>query len=78
MVLMALYKLAGNFADSIATNSSWTDNHIRKLWGNTSRTVKIYPPCDTQDLIDGNPLAATRKNHIVSIAQFRPEKNHAL
>ena len=72
-----LYKVAGVFTDAVATNSSWTDKHIRSLWGNRQSIVKIYPPCDTQDLIESNPLAASRQNHIVSIAQFRPEKNHA-
>lgn len=30
--LMVLYAWCGVFADQIATNSTWTDDHINKLW----------------------------------------------
>ncbi|EJC98471.1 glycosyltransferase family 4 protein [Fomitiporia mediterranea MF3/22] len=35
----------------------------------------VYPPCETQELVDF-PLEGRRKV-IVSVAQFRPEKDHA-
>ncbi|CAG8481617.1 220_t:CDS:10 [Racocetra persica] len=69
-----LYSLAGSFADIVMVNSSWTKDHIDKLWGVNSKIV--YPPCDTTALsklpLDG------RHRIIVSVAQFRPEKDHLL
>lgn len=76
-VLIQLYKLCGNFADWHATNSSWTDNHIKSMWGKC-RVTKIYPPCDTSDIMDKVSLETPRKNILVSFAQFRPEKQHDL
>ena len=37
--------------------------------------LTVYPPCETQELV-GFPLQG-REKVIVSIAQFRPEKDHA-
>ena len=77
-ILMFLYSMCGKFADVVATNSTWTDGHIRKLWGDSQKIMKIYPPCDTKDLMDNSPLdGPPRSNVVVSCAQFRPEKNHA-
>jgi len=50
-ILTIAYKLFGSFADQVATNSSWTDGHIRELWGDKKTTKLIYPPCDTNDII---------------------------
>jgi alpha-1,2-mannosyltransferase len=76
-VLIQLYKLCGNFADLHATNSSWTHNHITEMWG-TCTVTKIYPPCDTSDIMEKVSLDKPRKNILVSFAQFRPEKQHSL
>ena len=46
------------------------------MWGDSDKIVKIFPPCDTQDLVDSTSLTAKRVNAVMSIAQFRPEKNH--
>ena len=75
--LKLAYSCCGRFADAIATNSSWTDAHIRSLWAQDSKTTLIYPPCDTQDLVDNDPdFRAEREPALMSFAQFRPEKNH--
>uniref|UniRef100_A0A4W5KEZ6 ALG11 alpha-1,2-mannosyltransferase n=1 Tax=Hucho hucho TaxID=62062 RepID=A0A4W5KEZ6_9TELE len=68
-----------NNADYIS-NNPWTLNHILTLWRATNRTCLVYPPCDThaflQHLLDED---SDRKCHsIVSIGQFRPEKDHRL
>jgi alpha-1,2-mannosyltransferase len=68
------YGWAGSNARVVMTNSSWTDAHIRSLWRVPSRVV--YPPCDTSEL-SRMPLEP-RRNEILSVAQFRPEKDHAL
>eukprot|EP00814_Leptocylindrus_danicus_P022052 CAMPEP_0116046454 /NCGR_PEP_ID=MMETSP0321-20121206/28280_1 /TAXON_ID=163516 /ORGANISM="Leptocylindrus danicus var. danicus, Strain B650" /LENGTH=235 /DNA_ID=CAMNT_0003528095 /DNA_START=176 /DNA_END=883 /DNA_ORIENTATION=+ len=57
-------------------NSTWTNNHIRYLWRFAKKTDIVYPPCDTQSLED-LPLNG-REEVIISIGQFRPEKDHAL
>lgn len=50
-VLIILYTICGKFGDYHATNSSWTHSHITKMWGD-KRVTKIYPPCDTRDIMD--------------------------
>ncbi|KAJ1769270.1 asparagine-linked glycosylation protein [Coemansia sp. RSA 1813] len=71
-----LYAFAGSFASTIMTNSSWTHSHIVKLFGKPKMTRVVYPPCDTSALVDF--AIAPRQPVIVSLAQFRPEKNHVL
>ncbi|KAI9221349.1 GDP-Man:Man(3)GlcNAc(2)-PP-Dol alpha-1,2-mannosyltransferase [Blastocladiella britannica] len=72
-----LYGYCGRFADLIMVNSSWTRDHIVELWGIPSKTVLVYPPCDTKSFAS-LPLDQNRPRVAVSVAQFRPEKNHAL
>lgn len=65
-------------------NGSWTCNHIKKLWGNVPEVV--YPPCG-EILTDEQAekkiefarqcAAGNKQLSIVSIGQFRPEKNHS-
>eukprot|EP00949_MAST-11_sp_MAST-11-sp1_P003537 g3537.t1 len=68
------YRAVGQCAEVVMTNSSWTFNHISQLWG--AHAVTVYPPCDTRSLSQ-SPLQG-RKRIVVSLAQFRPEKNHML
>ena len=58
-LLIQLYKICGRFADYHATNSSWTHNHITNMWG-TCNVTKIYPPCDTTDIINRVSLKSPR------------------
>nr|CAG8530048.1 4876_t:CDS:10 [Entrophospora candida] len=69
-----LYSLSGSYADIVMVNSTWTKGHIDQLWGVNGNI--IYPPCDT-DSLSKLPLDG-RERIIVSIAQFRPEKDHEL
>jgi len=75
-VFAAVYGFVGSFADVVLVNSSWTQGHITSLWGLPRRTARLYPPCDTEAL-QILPLER-RESLIVSVAQFRPEKNHPL
>lgn len=73
------YTVAGSYATVVVTNSSWTQNHIQKIWwmGHDKTNIEIlYPPCATQDFHPDfeNP----RQPVVVCIAQFRPEKRHDL
>ena len=61
-------------------NSSWTLNHILSLWDCSDRTSIVYPPCDVQAFLD-IPLheeESSVEQNIVSVSQFRPEKDHPL
>ncbi|KAI9292568.1 UDP-Glycosyltransferase/glycogen phosphorylase [Neoconidiobolus thromboides FSU 785] len=69
-----LYSWCGSFSNLTMVNSSWTKGHIDSLWGIQSNI--LYPPCST---IEFNQLSLKDRNpNIISIAQFRPEKNQIL
>ena len=60
-------------------NSSWTLGHIKELW-NKEKILRIFPPCDIRGFLN---LPLHERNDettklILSIGQFRPEKNHLL
>lgn len=58
-------------------NSSWTQNHILQLWQIPSRTFRVYPPCEVSHL-KRLQHTDTDEINILSIGQFRPEKDHPL
>ena len=71
-----LYGFVGRRSDVVMVNSSWTHAHIRSLWG-PGRLFIVYPPCDTSSF-EQLPLKRSGSNfRIVSVGQFRPEKNHS-
>lgn len=73
------YGLAGKRSHFIMVNSSWTFRHIEELWKSpsTGKTFIVYPPCDVKELMK-IPLTDEQDKTVVSVAQFRPEKNHQL
>jgi len=73
-----LYGIAGRCSSSIMVNSSWTEGHILKLWKKPSSTHKVYPPCDISGFLDIPLKKQSEPKEVLSIAQFRPEKNHIL
>ena len=76
-VMFALtYGMVGSIANLVLVNSSWTFGHISFLWRFCGKIVVVFPPCDTKSFED-LPLSP-RENIIVSVGQFRPEKDHAL
>ena len=71
------YACVGSMCRLVMVNSSWTRGHIASLWrGASRRTHTVFPPCDTESL-KNLPLERSRPI-IVSIGQFRPEKDHIL
>jgi alpha-1,2-mannosyltransferase len=75
----ACYAMVGRRASVIMANSSWTAGHLRAIWGERG-IAKVFPPCNTTDF-QKIPLDLARRHasaHVVSIAQFRPEKAHRL
>lgn len=75
------YGMAGSCADVVMVNSSWTFGHISSLWKKNCVSI-VYPPCDTKTFIK-IPLERKHERNnailsVVSVGQFRPEKDHAL
>jgi alpha-1,2-mannosyltransferase len=69
-----LYGFVGRFADVAVTNSSWTNNHVEKIW--SRKAPIVFPPVNVA-VFASFPLE-NREPIIVSIGQFRPEKNHLM
>lgn len=77
----ALYSVAGRAADVRMVNSSWTRAHIARIWSHVpvDGLQTIFPPCDAALLASLKADGSKRSQGlIVSVGQFRPEKNHAL
>ena len=70
-----LYGFMGRRSDVVMVNSSWTHSHIRQLWAPRQLFI-VYPPCDTSSFEQLPLRRATQPFRIVSVGQFRPEKNH--
>jgi alpha-1,2-mannosyltransferase len=86
-----LYCKVGSTIDVVMTNSTWTQSHIKSLWGpyrnrrdsTTDHDIDIvFPPVAVEDLEDtiavDEESEKKRGPYIIYIAQFRPEKNHQL
>lgn len=77
----AAYGAAGRLADVVACNSTWTKGHICDIWEREDPII-VYPPCDTETLCCESVTEAAdedaTKTTALSLAQFRPEKNHQL
>lgn len=72
-----LYRCMGWFPHVVLTNSSWTQNHIQSLFWPRMCT-RLYAPCDVTRFAAASQPPRQRNNRIVSVGQFRPEKNHLL
>lgn len=84
-----MYSWAGGGIDVVMTNSSWTQAHIRSLWG-TNRAKRhqiadvevVFPPVAVEELeeaiVVNESSEKKRERVLLYIAQFRPEKNHSL
>lgn len=72
-----VYGFFGSMARLVMVNSSWTYGHVCFLWRGAARRARIvYPPCDVKSCEDLS--LDKREQVVVSIGQFRPEKDHAL
>ncbi|CAN8069187.1 unnamed protein product [Agarophyton chilense] len=68
-----LYGLTARFVDIKVANSSWTASHLRALW--KGKIHRIFPPCN---LDVETEIVDRERGLIVSVGQFRAEKNHQL
>ena len=73
LLFLTVYRFCGGFATKIVTNSRWTNERLRSAW-NRSDAVILYPPVK----IEKKKIHSARENAVVSLGQFRPEKNHAM
>lgn len=73
-----IYSLVGRCSETIMVNSSWTENHILELWDVPFKTHRVYPPCEVNHLKELAKEQNTEFYRIISVGQFRPEKNHPL
>lgn len=83
LMFAALYGCVGSLATLVMVNSSWTYNHIQRLWKYASlmdRIRIVYPPCNVTDLLKNEEKNNPRRREpaVLSIGQFRPEKDHEL
>lgn len=78
-LFMFWYKLVGRYVTISMTNSTWTFNHVNKIWSHFTSPLQskiVYPPCSSEKLATQEDIP--RKNQAVILAQFRPEKRHKL
>lgn len=61
----------------MVVNGSWTQAHINSFLSSSSQASIVYPPCDTKSLCS-LPLETRLSSSVVSLAQFRPEKEQTL
>jgi alpha-1,2-mannosyltransferase len=84
-----MYSWVGGTVDVVMTNSSWTQAHIRSLWGPIRQELKkasdiavVYPPVAVEELereVEVSEASEKKRGKVILyIAQFRPEKNHTL
>jgi alpha-1,2-mannosyltransferase len=89
-----LYGMVGSLASLVMVNSTWTLHHIEFLWKVPAwrKLIHIvYPPCAVSDLllvppsssqsstiVQSPPKSKSKHQTIISIGQFRPEKDHEL
>ena len=87
----AFYTKVGSTIDVVMTNSTWTQGHIKSLWGpcrnRRNKTIDndidvVFPPVAVEELeTEVTVTEASEKKrgpYVLYIAQFRPEKNHTL
>ena len=80
------YWMCGQFVTETMCNSSWTRNHIQVMWGTRKKRHLVFPPCNVNQhlanneayTVGGKRKGARSDKLVVSVAQFRPEKDHSL
>ena len=78
--LSKIYSLCGQCCDLAFTNSTWTNGHIIRSWTECQAVKIVYPPCDLSPFTDRITIKRKKSDSIqvLSLSQFRPEKNHRL
>lgn len=80
-ILYYLYVYLGSLVDIGLANGTWTYNHLTSIWflnhALGHKLEILYPPCGTEFLTQ-DETTTPRKNKLLYLAQFRPEKRHSL
>ncbi|CAO1613848.1 unnamed protein product [Sympodiomycopsis kandeliae] len=72
-----IYSWSLKRADVLVVNGSWTQNHINSLLNRRQNLAQVvYPPCDVSQF-SSLSVSRPRTKTLISLAQFRPEKEHA-
>ncbi|KAM7357389.1 ALG11 alpha-1,2-mannosyltransferase [Cochliomyia hominivorax] len=77
-IFAKIYSWVGKCSETVMVNSSWTENHILELWGVPFKTHRVYPPCEVSHLKSLPRCENCNHITILSVGQFRPEKDHPL
>ncbi len=80
-IVFIIYKIIGKFVDFAQANSTWTHEHMKKIWPSlykSGKLTKLYPPCTVDRLLVLRKPDPTNEIKIMSLAQFRPEKQQHL
>ncbi|CAF2521225.1 unnamed protein product [Rotaria sp. Silwood2] len=74
-----VYGWCGRCSKIVYCNSSWTKKHIESIWRSYCIHL-VYPPCDIKQFLEMSLINNDEQiiKTIVSIGQFRREKNHEL
>ena len=76
-----IYGWCGKCVQMAYCNSTWTRGHIERIWKLPSRSIHlVYPPCDVEQFLSMSLVNDAEQviKTIVSVGQFRPEKDHEL
>jgi alpha-1,2-mannosyltransferase len=86
--MIAAYRWAGGSLVNgpVACNSTWTRDHIVRLWGDgvpsaARRVHLLFPPVNVERFRTfelARPSGPAEPLLLISVGQFRPEKDHAL
>jgi alpha-1,2-mannosyltransferase len=80
-LFLLCYRICGMFVDVAVGNSTWTVYRIQEVWHRDDVAV-LYPPAAIGLSKSIKTISSkedkARENILLSLAQFRPEKNHAL
>ena len=74
-ILAYFYGFVGRRANVTMVNSTWTYGHISNLWRKEGVAV-VYPPCDVETFSNIKNKEEEEEFRIVTVGQYRPEKNH--
>ncbi|EFJ50473.1 hypothetical protein VOLCADRAFT_103930 [Volvox carteri f. nagariensis] len=77
-VVALWYGVCGCVTAVTCVNSSWTRDHIQRIWFLGRAPLLVYPPVDTRELLQLPLDRKLKQLYLVSVNQFRPEKNHRL
>ncbi|CUV05708.1 unnamed protein product [Cryptosporidium hominis] len=76
-LFLFVYKLSIGLANKVVVNSNWTFNKLNELWEKNSIEMSVcYPPINIDHSLNKLVDPKLRKNVIISLSQFRVEKNH--